>query len=269
MERENFTFYAYYYEALKELKDNQRLKIYDAICAFALEGKDSELSGMEKIIFELIKPQIIKNNKRYENGRKGGRKNQSETKTKPNENQNETKNEPKVLKEDILNEKERSKEKASTFQENYTPLNPPKGSGESQKLFFERFGQFKRYAKGEYPNIDFSKLLEEFEKSSTLRKTLSWDFIKGGYENILKGDFRDKVDQNQGRDLVAERERYYSILRSQELNRVESLLQKLKGFKEFATLDKKIRELPIKKAKAEVANDTKDSVSASCSYSIL
>ena len=52
---------------------------------------------MSKSILALVKPQIDKNNKRYENSLKGGRKstdNQIETKPEPNANQVETKPKP-------------------------------------------------------------------------------------------------------------------------------------------------------------------------------
>lgn len=107
--RESFIFYASFYRAIEEIEEKKQLKIYKAIMKLALENEEIEnLSGIEKAIFELIKPQIIANNKRYDNGAKGGRppkkitngyenkkpkENQNETKTKPNNNYNENENE--------------------------------------------------------------------------------------------------------------------------------------------------------------------------------
>lgn len=110
-EKESFVFYASFYEALQDMKDKDRLKVYDAICELALNNKETELTGLAKIVFTLIKPQILANQKRYENGRKGGRPkkttdgllkeitngfenkktdgfNKTKTETKPNENVN-------------------------------------------------------------------------------------------------------------------------------------------------------------------------------------
>lgn len=110
-DKESFVFYASFYEALQDLKDKDRLKMYDAICELALNSKETKMTGLTKTIFTLIKPQILANQKRYENGKKGGRpkketKGFSEektngfenkkttgyekagTKTKPNENDN-------------------------------------------------------------------------------------------------------------------------------------------------------------------------------------
>lgn len=101
--KESFVFYASFYEALQDMKDKDRLKVYDAICELALNNKETELTGLAKIVFTLIKPQILANQKRYENGRKGGRPKKetegllkektigfdnTETKTKPNVNEN-------------------------------------------------------------------------------------------------------------------------------------------------------------------------------------
>ena len=61
-------------------------------------------------IFKLIRPQVDANNKKYENGKKGGRpansaddKNQDETKPKPNDNQSETKPKRNVNDNDNVN----------------------------------------------------------------------------------------------------------------------------------------------------------------------
>lgn len=110
-EKDSFVFYSSFYEALQDLKDKDRLKMYDAICDLALNNKETKMTGLTKTIFTLIKPQILANTKRYENGKKGGRpkketigfeklktsgyennktngKEKEKTETKPNENEN-------------------------------------------------------------------------------------------------------------------------------------------------------------------------------------
>lgn len=123
-EKESFVFYASFYEALQDMKDKDRLKVYDATCELALNNKETELTGLAKIVFTLIKPQILANQKRYENGRKGGRPkkttygllkeitngfenkktdgfNKTKTKTKPNENVNVNVNENENVNENV------------------------------------------------------------------------------------------------------------------------------------------------------------------------
>ena len=71
--KDSFIFYASFDEALRELPDKSRLKIYDATTDYALRGIQAEFSGVEKAVFTLIKQQIDNHNKRVENGKKGGR----------------------------------------------------------------------------------------------------------------------------------------------------------------------------------------------------
>ena len=70
-EKESFVFYRSFFEALQDLKDKERLKVYDAICDLALNENDTELTGIAKTIFILIKPQILSNTKKYKDGQKG------------------------------------------------------------------------------------------------------------------------------------------------------------------------------------------------------
>ena len=89
--RDSFVFYKSFYESIKELDLSDQVKIYNAIFEYEFNGKQVELNGISKSIFTLVLPQLEANNKKYENGKKGGRpKNQTETKIKPKENQTKT-----------------------------------------------------------------------------------------------------------------------------------------------------------------------------------
>jgi len=101
MERQGFIFYKSFAEALADLEDPEtELTLYRAIVQYGLTGTAPELSGTASACFRLIKPQLDANQRRWENGAKGGR---PKTKTKPKQNQTETAPEPK--------EKEKEKEK--------------------------------------------------------------------------------------------------------------------------------------------------------------
>ena len=69
-EKESFIFYRSFFEALQDLKDKERLKVYDAICNLALNEIDTEFKGLSKTIFTLIRPQILSNTKKYKDGQK-------------------------------------------------------------------------------------------------------------------------------------------------------------------------------------------------------
>ena len=109
--RDSFIFYKSFYEGIKELEPSVQCEIYNAIMEFEFNKNEVELSGIAKAIFTLIKPQLEANDKRYENGCKGGapkgnqnakkttkkqpKNNQETTKKQPNENENENDNDNK------------------------------------------------------------------------------------------------------------------------------------------------------------------------------
>ena len=93
MKRDSFVFYRSFFEAIEKLKKNDKLTVYSHLCKYALGEEVGELDGVPGAIFDLIKPQIDANLRRYENGTKGGR---PKTETKPNHNLDVTKTEPNV-----------------------------------------------------------------------------------------------------------------------------------------------------------------------------
>lgn len=67
-------FYESFYEAAKDLPDDQRLQIYDAIIRYGCAGiLPDELTGTPKAVFAIVKPLLDANAQRRENGAKGGR----------------------------------------------------------------------------------------------------------------------------------------------------------------------------------------------------
>ena len=96
--KDSFIFYRSFYEALQEVDDNTQLNVIKAIIELALNQKETELSGISKALFTLIKPQVIANNIRYENGKKGGapKGNQNAIKKQPKNNLKTTKQQPNV-----------------------------------------------------------------------------------------------------------------------------------------------------------------------------
>lgn len=96
MIRDGFIFYRSFYESIKELPRDIQGDVLTAIMEYGLNGETTDnLKPVAKAIFSLIKPQLDANNKRFENGKKGGKPKQNETENKPNHNQTETKAEPK------------------------------------------------------------------------------------------------------------------------------------------------------------------------------
>lgn len=146
--RDGIVFYRSFYDAIKELPDAELAKCFKAIMEYGLDGKEPETSGIEKTIYCLVKPQIDANNKRYQNGTKGGRPktepepgdNQTVTKEKPNDNQTVTKPEPKEK------EKVKEKDKESKRAVRFAPPTPEDVRGYCQEQGYsvdaERFIDF-------------------------------------------------------------------------------------------------------------------------------
>lgn len=110
MTRDSFVFYRSFMEAAQSLSNRERLKFYDSLVEFALNGEANEISGPAAGLLILIKPVLETNNRKYENGKKGaefgalgGRppKNPKETPKKPQGNPNKTPYVEEDVEEDV------------------------------------------------------------------------------------------------------------------------------------------------------------------------
>lgn len=81
MERQQFTFYRSYYEALKTLPKKEREAVIMAMCAYALDEEEPELYGVPASCFTLIRPTL-------DSGRNKARNRSGKTKTKQEQNDN-------------------------------------------------------------------------------------------------------------------------------------------------------------------------------------
>lgn len=96
MERESFVFYRSFRDAFRALDKDVRLRMYEAIIDYGLDLIEPHFEGIEKVLWTLIRPQLEANNKRFENGCKGGAPmgNQNARK-QPKDNRETTKKQPK------------------------------------------------------------------------------------------------------------------------------------------------------------------------------
>ena len=131
MERAQFTFYRSFANALRRIrKDADRAKAYDAICDYALDGKEPDLSGLPDsaaIAFELVKPNLDASKRKAESGKRGGKAKQEKSCGKQLANCKQGESCGKQLANckqgEILSEKEKEKEK-EIENECYNPLPP-------------------------------------------------------------------------------------------------------------------------------------------------
>lgn len=120
--RDSIVFYRSFYEAVRELPAAEFKDTVTAIMEYGLNDIEADVSGVARAILVMAKPQIDKNNKRYENGAKGAeygklggrpRKPQENPKETPNKPQTNPKLTPNV--NDNVNDLKESKEKKPRF----------------------------------------------------------------------------------------------------------------------------------------------------------
>lgn len=107
--RDSVLFYRSFYDALKNIPPEERLKVYDSIMEYGMYDRDPDLDGVALAIFLLAKPQIDANNKRYENGCRAKKK-RTVSETEANVKQD--------LSETGAKEKEKVKEKVKVKDNN-------------------------------------------------------------------------------------------------------------------------------------------------------
>lgn len=118
--------YRSFYDAIKELPEQNQLEILKQIFEFGLDGIESELTGLSKTIWILIKPNLEANRTKWESGCKAKRK-QNRSKAEARQKQETSETEANVYvdvndnvnddKNDNENEKLNSKPKAKKKKE--------------------------------------------------------------------------------------------------------------------------------------------------------
>lgn len=123
--RDGFIFYESFRDAMRGLPAETQLALYNAIADYALYDMEPDFGsdGIAKGFFTLMRPQIDANNRKRDNGSRGGRParetepepndNQTITEAKPNDNQDGTEAEPNAKEKAKANAKENAKEKES------------------------------------------------------------------------------------------------------------------------------------------------------------
>ena len=83
MEREQFTFYRSYYEALKNLPKRDQTAVLMAVIGYALDEREPDLSGVPLSVFTLIRPTL-------DSGRNKARNRLNKTKSNEEQTENKT-----------------------------------------------------------------------------------------------------------------------------------------------------------------------------------
>lgn len=172
MERTQFTFYRSFASALKRIrKDADRAKAYDAICDYALDGKEPDLSGLPDaaaIAFDLIRPVLDTSKRKSENGKRGANAKREKEDSKPKakqkqasskSKQNDSKSEANAKRGETSSEKEKEKEK-ELENECYLPLTP------SLREIVKQWVTYKAERKEAYKPTGLQKLVSQIANAT-------------------------------------------------------------------------------------------------------
>lgn len=71
MDKDSFIFYRSFNDSIKELSDEDKLIMYEAISDYGLNHDEPKLVGFPKALFSLIEPQLDANFKKWAKGCEG------------------------------------------------------------------------------------------------------------------------------------------------------------------------------------------------------
>lgn len=164
-------FYRSWLDAIKNLPREMQGEVLTAIIEYGLDGVTTgSLKPITSAMLELVKPQIEANNKRLENGMKGGRpKKEKQTENEPDNNQVLTEEKPKNNQK-ITKEKPKVKDKV-----------------EEKEISLSRDEE--NYPSHDYEEIDLVSCYEAIRKNDQWRETITMNTRSGGHGTFSRDDF--------------------------------------------------------------------------------
>lgn len=202
--RDSFIFYKSFYEALEDLDIESKVQLYDAICRLALYDEETELTGLSKTMFTLIKPQLKANTKRFEDGKKGGR---PKTKTTGYEKEKTTGFENKKPNNNVNDNVNVNLNNNITTSEETSTVDTAKASK-------RKYGEYKHVLlkdeelqklQNEYPNWEeLIKCLDEYIEMKGYKAKSHYLAIKKWVVDAVKKRPRDNVKRVKGREYSPE-----------------------------------------------------------------
>lgn len=180
--RDSMVFYRSFAEAISELDDEDQLAAFWAIVNYGLDAEEPEGKGAAKAVFRMAKPQIDANERRYQNGSKGGRPsqrtnengNQTITEEKPNRNQTITKAKPN-LENKKPNVNENVNENVNVNEKTNTSCPEPEKSAPDSPTAIEFIlNDGSMYSVTENDVVNYQQLYPGIDCMAELRKIVGW-----------------------------------------------------------------------------------------------
>ncbi len=148
-ERKTSIIYESFYDAIRDLEEQDFVKMMKAYCDYVFYGQDPQLTGYLLSMWKMIRPVLEKNNQLYENGSKGGRpRKEDKTEGEPIENQSKTNRKPtgnqnrKTAKPTPSNDKDDDVDKDKDLDKDFSLSASAAGAKEREDflkiLFFEK-----------------------------------------------------------------------------------------------------------------------------------
>ena len=190
--RKSFSFFRSFYEAAGKFKEKKKQADFlMAICDYALNGNENELSGEVGLAFTLVKPILDKSRARAKAGTAGGLKNKKNAgESELNQKQTESKTEANASKIEANGKQTESKTEANEKQTESNPLlrNRSKEIGEGEGVRSKEKGIRNTETEANESNdggggfsddaLELAKLWEErFGTVSSFRVTTLQDLI--------------------------------------------------------------------------------------------
>jgi len=224
MQREQFTFYRSFLDALRDLPPKQRGAACMAIVEYALDQAEPSLSGMSMTIFRLIRPTLDSARKKASGGSARRNKTGSAFSESDEQNANRTEstsphwdeqngNRTQTEREQNANKKEREREKEKEREDKCPPPSPPRrgaaaprfsppgveevaayclerGSGVDPQAFVDFYAS-KGWRVGSAPMKDWRAAVRTWERREPGRapaeeNAKQTDGLKGHYETIQR-----------------------------------------------------------------------------------
>lgn len=275
MAKESFIIYTKYGEQINLLSDTQAGVLLRALIKYQIGEELPKMDGMTNLVFSVIRQQMDFDNNKYDEmckarsnaGKQGGRP------AKPLENKGNKANKANALSDKAKKTNaflgfDGKAKKAEYEYDNdneydiippfYSPLNGEKKEKTPSDEFFSKYPRYAKDRAKMRVDVDYKRLIEEFEKSTYLRSLYTVKQINEIYPCILTGDFRDKENKPSAvadADAKAKRDKWYAERRQKVLGDAEKIYKRFMQDEEFAKIERRLRVIEIEWAKAEVKGD--------------
>lgn len=193
MTNKKFAFFESYYDSFKELPPEIVGKIVIAMCAFYFENTESDLGGIEKSIYSLIKP-VLENSKHISETRseasKGHGAPEGNTNACKEEKQTKTNKNKQTTNKNQTNDKQKQTDKEygiGNKEKDYPSDNPKR---KSSRFVPPTLEEVKVYCIEQAPNVDADAFYKYFTEGNWIdskgnpvknwkQKILTWNKFNG------------------------------------------------------------------------------------------